>query len=98
MAKQRKVGSSSHQQRLEVEESDLMVEPAGQATTDSLPCPDCGSTKGRNYSLFRDWFADPKLDMPRLLAWVRTRPCSDCAGKRLDQMMKQARGGRPRKS
>jgi hypothetical protein len=78
--------------------AERLVESQYLQLADIIPCPDCGSTEDRDYTFFRALFAEPQRDMPRLLAWVRTQPCGQCAGKRLEQEKRQHQGGRLRKS
>ena len=66
---------------------------AGDIRTDAdcrLPCPNCGTTDGRDYSIFLDWLATQE-DMERLLTWVRTHPCNHCAVKRQKQQEPRTR-------
>jgi hypothetical protein len=59
-----------------------MTEQSQQVNADIIPCPDCGKTENRDYSIFRYWFAEPQRDMVLLLGWVKTQPCNQCAVKR----------------
>jgi hypothetical protein len=61
-----------------------------------IPCQDCGTTDGRDYSLFLSWLDTPN-DMERLLSWVKVTPCSQCQVVRRKNEKESSIGGRPKR-
>lgn len=61
----------------------------------TIPCPDCGTTEGRDYSQFLYWL-DSQESIKDLLAWVKVSPCNACEVKRYETQKAQSQGGRPK--